>query len=317
MILLRTIASVKETPLAPDRQLEVASWGLGLGDEIDDTLVVVRPLGGGTRYEVFEAWDRLLFTRVAVKTIRPDRIHDERAIAGLEREAAIASRLAHPYLVRLLRWSPALPRPHLVLELITALTVEDHLEDIGPVSIPETCVLGIKMLSALHYLHSQSILHLDVKPGNVTMGAPPRLLDLSLARTASAGLKLEDSIGTAPYMAPEQCTHGYVTPQTDLFGLGATLYEALSRMQAFSVGDDVDLDRVKRYPQLVEDPLPLRELIDGIPPSLERVIMRCLERDPSRRPRSAAEAAIGLHQTLEDMGHQELFLWPRGFTVTA
>jgi serine/threonine protein kinase len=299
----------------PEQRVE--SWGLRRGEEIDDTLVVIRPLGGGTRYEVFEAWDRLLFTRVAVKVIRPHRVQDERALSGLEREAALAGRLAHPYLVRLLRWSPAFPRPHLVLELITAQTVEDHLEDVGPVSVPETCVLGIKMLSALHYLHSQSILHLDVKPGNVTMGAPPRLLDLSLARTASGAMKLDGSMGTPAYMAPEQCVHGYVTPQTDLFGLGATLYEALSGMQPFTAGDDDDPQRTKRYPQLVEDAVPLRELIEGIPQQIERVVMSCLEKDPQRRPHSAAEAAIGLHATLEAMRHDELFVWPPGFDVTA
>jgi serine/threonine protein kinase len=304
---------MKETAVpAPEHAAE--SWGLRTGDEIDETLVVIRPLGGGTRYEVFEAWDRLLFTRVAVKVIRPHRIHDDHAQSGLEREAALAGRLAHPHLVRLLRWSPALPRPHIVLELITAQSVEDHLEDVGPVSVPETCVLGIRMLSALHYLHSQSILHLDVKPGNVTMGAPPRLLDLSLARTASGAVKLDSSMGTPAYMAPEQCAHGYVSAQTDLFGLGATLYEAMSGMQPFSAGDENDLDRTRRYPQLVEDAVPLGELIEGIPSPLERVVMACLQRDPARRPRSAGDAAIALHETLEAMRHEDLLVWPRGFT---
>lgn len=151
-----------------------ASWELRRGQEIDPSLVVLDPLGGGSRYEVFAAWDRLLFCKVAVKVVRPDRLDSERSLSRVELEAAIAARLTHPNLVRFLRWNPALPRPYLVFEYIGAQTVADHLDEVGPVSVPETCLLGIRMLSALHYLHGVSVLHLDVKPSNLTMGDAPR-----------------------------------------------------------------------------------------------------------------------------------------------
>jgi len=209
------------------------SWRLSSGKEIDRSLVVIGSLGGGSRYEVFRAWDRELFCQVAVKVMRPHRVQEDRVMDGFEREISIASRLQHPNLVRLLRWSAASPRPYMVLEYVTAQTVAGHLESVGEVSIPEACLLGIRMLSALHYMHSKHVLHLDMKPDNVTMGDPPRLLDFSLAQAFSGPVKLRHTMGTAAYMPPEQFMHGEVTPQSDLFGMGATLYEALSGMRPF------------------------------------------------------------------------------------
>jgi serine/threonine protein kinase len=290
------------------------SWDLHAGQEIDPSLVVIGALGGGSRYEVFRAWDRDLFCQVAVKVMRPHRVNEDRVMDGFEREIGIAARLQHPNLVRLLRWSVAPPRPYMVLEYVTAQTVADHLENIGEVSIPEACLLGIRMLSALHYMHSNHVLHLDVKPDNVTMGDPPRLLDFSLAQPFSGPVKLRHTMGTAPYMPPEQFMHGEVSPQSDLFGLGATLYEALTGMRPFPEGDQNAIDKAKIYPQLVLDPQPLHEIVD-LPELLERVVMDCLAREPGRRPRSAIETAIALQRVLEGLGTEELYAWPRGLRV--
>jgi len=285
------------------------SWGLSRGSEIDESLVVIDLLGGGTRYEVFRAWDRRLFCEVAAKVVRPHRVSEDRVIDGFLRETSIASRLQHPNLVRLLRWNATPPRPYMVLEYINAKTVADHLDEIGTVSIPETCLLGIRMLSALHYLHSSHVLHLDVKPDNVTMGDPPRLLDLSLAQGYSGPLRLRHALGTLAYMPPEQCMHGEVGPRSDLFALGVTLYEALSGMRPFSEGDPDATDPQERYPQLAQEPQPLGDILD-LHPLLERVVMACLARDPGRRPRSAIEMAVALHGVLESLRTEELYAWP-------
>jgi serine/threonine protein kinase len=281
------------------------TWDFGANDEIDADLVVIRRLGGGERYEVFEAWDRKHSTSVAAKVLRPHKVSEDRSRAALKREAELATRLSHPNLIRLVRWSDALPHPLLVFELVPAASVEDHLEDVGPVRVPETCLLGIRMLAALQYMHDEHVLHLDVKPANVTMGDPPRLLDLSLARPGTT-IRLEREVGTPAYMAPEQCRRETLTPATDLFGLGATLYEALTAMQPFSQGDNAGAELETRYPQLREEPLPLRELRPEIPRALEEVIMRCLAADPARRARSADECAVALTGIVESLGLRHL-----------
>jgi len=290
------------------------SWDLAAGHEIDRSLVVIGALGGGSRYEVFRAWDRELFCQVAVKVMRPHRVTEDRVMDGFEREVGIASPPQHPNLVRLLRWSAAPPRPYMVLEYVSAQTVAAHLENIGEVSIPETCLLGIRMLSALHHMHFNHVLHLDVKPDNVTMGDPPRLLDFSLAQPFSGPVKLRHTMGTAAYMPPEQFMHGEVSPQSDLFAFGATLYEALTGMRPFPEGDETAIDKATIYPQLVEDPQPLHEIID-LPEVLERIVMSCLAREPARRPRTAIETALVLETVLESLRTEELYAWPKGLRV--
>ncbi len=290
------------------------SWDIRPGQDIDRSLAVIDVLGGGTRYEVFRAWDRELSCQVAVKDVRPHRIHEDRVIEGFEREVGIAQRLDHPNLVRLLRWTLAPPRPYLVFEFITAPTLGDHLGEQDGLSIPETCLLGVRMLSALSHMHSRYVLHLDVKPDNITTGDPPRLLDLSLARSFSGPVRMRHTVGTTAYMPPEQCEHGVVTPASDLFSLGVTLYEAVTGMRPFPEGDDEATDRAAQYPQLLEDAQPLSEVID-VPDAMARTIMACLQRDPARRPRSAIEAATGLQSALEALGLDELYAWPKGLRV--
>jgi serine/threonine-protein kinase len=172
------------------------------------------------------------------------------------------------------------------------------------------------MSSALHHMHTNDVLHLDVKPENVTMGDPPRLLDLSLARTVAGPMRLRHAVGTAGYMAPEQCEHGLVTPQTDLFALGATLYEGASAMRPFPEGNRESEVRAERFPQLEFDAPPLDE-VESVPRSLSQIVAACLHRDPARRPRSAIDVAMALHGVLEGFALKELFAWPKGLRIRA
>jgi len=194
---------------------------------------------------------------------------------------------------------------------VTARSVEDHLENVGPVRVAESCLLGIRTVAALQYMHAEQVLHLDVKPANVTMGDPPRLLDLSLARPGSS-ITPDREIGTPSYMAPEQCRREALTPATDIFGLGATLYEALTAMQPFSEGHDDADDLDLRYPQLREEPIPVPDLRPEIPPLLGELVMSCLARQPRGRPASAIECAAALEDVLVSLGKDELLAWPRG-----
>jgi serine/threonine protein kinase len=129
-------------------------------------------------------------------------------------------------------------------------------------------------------------------------------------------MRLRHTLGTRAYMAPEQCDHGMVTPQTDLFGLGATLYEGASAMRAFPEGDEDAENRTERYPQLELDAPPLDEL-ENVPRALSQIVMACLQRDPARRPRSAIDVAVALHGVLEELALKELFAWPKGLRVRA
>lgn len=287
----------ERTPL--HRIDERTSWHLRSGDGIDAGLVVRQLLGGGRRYEVYRARDETSSRDVVVKMLRPSRLADAGSREAFAREVRIAGRLAHPNLVRLLRSRDG-ARPYLVLELVDAPSLADHLAERGAVGVPEVCVLGIRALAALAHVHASGVVHLDVKPANLTVGDPPRLLDLGSARELPAVLRRP--VGTAAYMSPEQCRGGEITAKADLFGLGATLYEALTGLRPFPEGEAADAELTARYPQLVEEPQPLAELLPAAPAPLTALVHACLAREPRDRPASAAEAASVPRRVLAALG---------------
>lgn len=273
------------------------------GMSIDDDLVVVERLGGGRRYEVYRANDRRTGADVAVKVLRPALVTDQAARDAFAREVTIASGLAHPGLVRLIRWSEDAP-PRSIWEFVGDPSLDVLLEVVGPLPTLDVCRIGVHVSAALAYLHDRDILHLDVTPANVATGAATHLLDLSLARRGARGLALPHPVGTGPYMSPEQCTAGQADGRTDLFGLGATLYEALSAIAPFGEGDTDGKDVVARYPQLTIPPQPLADLVATVPRALADLLESCLSADPKGRPSSARELEAVLRRVSSDLGRE-------------
>jgi serine/threonine protein kinase len=273
------------------------------GALIDDDLVVVERLGGGRRYEVYRANDRRTGADVAVKILRPALFGDRSAREAFAREVTIATGLTHPGLVRLIRWSEDAP-PRSIWEFVADPSLDVLLEVVGPLSTLDVCRIGVHVSAALAYLHDHDVLHLDVTPANVATGATTHLLDLSLARRGAHGLALPHPVGTGPYMSPEQCTAGHADGRTDLFGLGATLYEALSAIAPFGEGDADGTDVVARYPQLSIPPQPLADLVASVPRVLADLLESCMSADPGGRPSSARELEAALRRVSSDLGRE-------------
>jgi serine/threonine protein kinase len=270
-----------------------ASWKFEEGDEIAPGRVALSRLGGGTLFETYIAWDDRLFFIVVAKLIRPDRADDPDAIRRLRREAETLQRLSHPVVVRSFGSVLEGPHPHLVLEHMEGPTLRSLLRKYGPLPMEQILPLALNLCSGLHYMNTENMVHLDVKPGNIIMGAPPVLIDLSLARTLERAARIDSPIGTDPYMAPEQCepdARGPVGAPADVWGLGATLHEAITGRQPFTQDDFDSQGEGGRYPQLDLDPAPLPP---DTPTPLAETVLGCLEKDPSKRP-TAAELGMGL-----------------------
>jgi serine/threonine-protein kinase len=266
------------------------SWNLGEHDEIVSGLRAVRLLGGGRRYEAYLAWDDHLRALVAVKVVRPDQVADPSALRGLATEARMLERLAHPMLVRSFGAVLDGERPHLVLELIDGPRLSTLIRRYG-LSLEQLLPLALNLCAALHYLARERVVHLDVKPRNVVMGATPRLIDLSVAHRLEQLPHLRGPVGTDAYMAPEQCDpdrFGEIGPPADVWGLGVTLYEALARARPFAGGRE-------RFPQLHDAPTPLA---DDVPPAFAAAVMACLQERPCDRP-TAGELADELEPMVD------------------
>jgi len=265
------------------------SWAFAAGDEIVPGRIVHKLLGGGSSYEAYLVFDEELYTAVVVKVIRPDQVEDRGALRGIRREAEMLGRLNHPVIVRAFDATLDGPRPHLVLEHLEGPRLSRLLRKHGPLSPEQLLPLTLELCSALHYLSRKGVVHLDVKPSNIIMGAPPRLIDLSIARDLEAAGRLEHVVGTDSYLAPEQADPTTEPPGTpaDVFGLGATLYESCAGYTPWSSRDLIGEDGARTYPQLHKPP---RDLPRQVPPVIAELVLACLARRPEDRP-TASEVA--------------------------
>jgi len=252
------VPTVAEAPPWERSDRPRPTWGLEEGDAIAPGRSVLRPLGGGRRYEVFLVWDDHRLAVMVAKVLRPDQAAEPAAVRELAREAELLARLAHPVIVRGYDAVVDGPFPHLLTEHLEGPTLQSLLERHGPLALEQLLPLGMHVAAALHYLAAEGLVHLDVKPDNVVMGAPPRLIDLSVARGVEEAARITRPTGTDGYMAPEQCdpaAHGPIGAPADVFGLGATLQRALTGERPFP--REPGADAAARFPQLARDPAPL------------------------------------------------------------
>jgi len=280
-------------------------WHFVDGDPITDELTATRLLGGGSAYEAYLAFDEVTFSPVVVKVVRPDQVGSRSALRGLRREVDALATINHPVVVRGLRHELDGPRPHVVLEAVDGPRLSSLVRRYGPLEDYQYLPLAIDVASSLHYLRRLGWVHLDIKPSNIIMGSPARLIDLSVARPVVDAAALDHVIGTDAYMAPEQCdppTTGSPGPASDVWGLGATLHHAITGHRPFADGDPDARSLAGRFPQVADAPAPLSRDVD---PRVADVVRAMLHPDPAARP-EPHEVAEALEPVLASLPRQRL-----------
>ena len=271
----------------------------------------MRLLGGGRRYEAYLAWDDTLYSLVVLKIPRSSLVADPAARAALSREARALTALDHPAIVRAFDAVLDGDRPHLVLEFLDGPRLSTLIRRYG-VILEQLLPLALEVCAALHYMSAKRFVHLDVKPRNIIMSGPPRLIDLSVATRLDEIAAIKTPIGTDAYMAPEQCDperFADIGPPSDVWGLGVTLYEAISRALPFSPSaTDSSGSATRPYPQLAAEPRPLPE---EVPDAIARAVLACLEKRPEDRP-SARELAEALEPVVGTLPRARLGLFRPG-----
>jgi eukaryotic-like serine/threonine-protein kinase len=268
--------------LPPHREANT-SWAFGEGEEIVPGRHAVQLLGGGRAHEAYLAWDDRLYSLVVAKILRPHLADDDGTRRQIAAEASAFAALQHPVLPRCFDAPIDGARPHLALEFLEGPRLSTLLRKQGSLAVEQTLPLALQLCSALHYMGREGWAHLDVKPKNVVMGGPAKLIDLSIARTLEVARRTAGPIGTDAYMAPEQCGvpgTGVIGAAADIWGLGVTIYEAITGHLPFPVGSD-DPGLEVRFPQLVTEPIPLPK---DAPPILADPVLACLRRRPGDRP---------------------------------
>jgi hypothetical protein len=266
---------------------------------------ILEPLGAGGMGEVYRARDTRLDRTVAVKVLPENLAADPQLKARFQREARAISALAHPNICTLHDVGEEDGQTFLVMEHLAGQTLAERLKK-GPLSLGQALEVAAEIADALAAAHSQGIVHRDLKPSNVMLtrtGA--RLLDFGLAQltahgeqpsaeslpsapTRDAPLTGQGTIlGTLPYMAPEQVEGRPADARTDLWALGAVLYEMLTGRRPFDGGSTASLTAAI----LEHEPPPLSALDPQLPPALEHVVGRCLAKDADARWQTARDVA--------------------------
>src|SRR6266542_3514579 len=279
---------------------------------------IVSPLGAGGMGEVYKARDTRLERTVAVKVLPSHLSASAEVRQRFEREAKTISQLSHPHICALYDVGNQDGLEYLVMEYLEGETLAERLVR-GPLPLEQTLRFGIEIADALEKAHRQGIVHRDLKPGNVMLTkSGVKLLDFGLAKVllpspagragrgqgltslptmANAPLTQEGTIlGTFQYMSPEQLEGREADARSDIFALGAILYEMATGRKAFSGTSQASLITAI----MSSEPAPISAVHPPAPPALDRVVRTCLAKDPEDRWQAAGDVAKELKWVGED-----------------
>jgi tRNA A-37 threonylcarbamoyl transferase component Bud32 len=281
------------TPRQPKRR---PAGGNGAGEMLADRYRLEKRIAAGGMGEVWRATDTLLERVVAVKLLRDSLAEDPIVSERFRREALMAAQISHPNMAGVFDYVQEHDRPGIVMEFVDGETLAERLTREGRLPVGDAVRITSALLAALGSAHDMGIVHRDVKPGNVmlTSNGDVKVTDFGIARAASDHTLTETGtvVGTAHYLAPEQVGGAQATPASDLYSVGAILYEMLGGRRPFEAATPIAV-AMKR---LTEDPPPIRDLRADVPEPVATVIDRALAREPGDRFASAAEMRRALDE---------------------
>ena len=249
-------------------------------------------LGRGGMGEVYRATDLTLGQQVALKFLPESTVADKDTLARFYNEVRVARQVSHPNVCRVYDIGETNGQPYISMEYVDGENLSGLLRRIGRLPNDTAIEMTRKLCAGLAAAHDKGVLHRDLKPANIMIDGRGQVMitDFGLAGIANQIQGAEVRHGTPAYMAPEQLAGKEVTVRSDIYALGLVLYEMFTGKRAFEAETLAEMTRLREEVALPS----LTSLVRDLDPAVERVIQRCLDKDPRNRPASALAVAAAL-----------------------
>ena len=268
---------------------------------IDNRYTLHQEIGAGATGSVFKARDALLDTWVAVKLLKPEYTANRTALDRVRQEILLSRDIAHPNILRVYHLASYEGGTYITMQWIKGGTLADRISERGALPIPEVLSLATKLSSALAAAHSRSVLHRDIKPGNILMDddGEPYLADFGLARLiGEQGLTQQGMfVGTPHYASPEQVTLDPLDERSDIYALGLVIFEMTTGRRPFEADTVAEILAMQRSAP-PPDPATISPKIPG---ELAAITLRCLAKDPADRIANAVELEGALRRVADGL----------------
>ncbi len=253
--------------------------------------------GSGSMGNVYKACDRETGGIVALKLLKPEIASDQQMMDRFKRELLFARKITHKNVCRVYDFNRVNGVAYTSMEFVEGESLRATLNRLGKLPVQRATEIALQICSGLKEAHAQGIVHRDLKPENVMIDSAGnvKIMDFGIARSMDAGTRLTGSLaGTPAYMAPEQVAGKPVDYRTDIYSVGLVLYEMFTGAPAFKAENSVAV----ALKQMSEEVVPPHVVEPTIPVSIERTILKCLEKEPERRYLSIAELETALAASL-------------------
>ncbi|MBR5444532.1 MAG: protein kinase [Clostridia bacterium] len=271
-----------------------------VGQIFDNRYRIEKLIGIGGMAIVYKATDLLMRRLVAVKILKDEIAGDEPSVKRFKNESRAVSMLSHPNIVNVYDVSVRDNIKYIVMEYVDGITLKNYMRHRQVLNLREIISYTVQILRALDHAHKKGIIHRDIKPQNIMLlkNGAIKVMDFGIAKLPNAETvtMTDKAIGTVYYISPEQVSGGQIDARSDLYALGAMLYEMATGQLPFTAETPVSVALM----QVNDNAVPPRQINPQIPAGLEQIILRAMQKEPETRYQSAEEMLAHFHKLKEN-----------------
>lgn len=266
------------------------------GMYISDRYEIVEKVGSGGMADVYKAKDQRLNRYVAIKVLKSEFSADKKFVTKFRGEAQSAAGLSHPNIVNVYDVGEDDGLYYIVMELVEGITLKNFIERKGKLEVKEAVGISIQIAMGMEAAHNNHIIHRDIKPQNIIISkaGKVKVTDFGIAKAATSNTITSNAMGSVHYISPEQARGGYSDEPSDIYSLGITMYEMLSGRVPFTGENTVAVALL----HIQEEAVPLREIDEDIPVSVEKIVQKCMQKKPEYRYASASALIADLKRSI-------------------